>query len=68
MDISNDTLRLMIRSYDGFELSDDELERVRPELDNYMREAAKLRDLDLADVMSARLFRAQEPQGEGPTS
>jgi hypothetical protein len=33
---------------------------VRPELDNYMREMEKLRDLNLADVMSSRLIRAQE--------
>lgn len=60
MAIPNETLRAMIRSYDGFSLTDAELERVRPELDTYMQEVEKLRDLDLSDVMSARLLRAQE--------
>ncbi len=60
MTIPNETLQAMIQAFNGFPLSDDELERVRPELDNYVREMEKLRDLDLADVMSSRLIRAQE--------
>ncbi len=60
MAIPNETLQAMIRSFNGFELTDDELERVRPELDNYVNEMEKLRDLDLAGVMSSRLIRAQE--------
>jgi hypothetical protein len=60
MTIPNETLRAMIQSFNGFELTDEELERVRPELDNYVREMQKLRELDLAAVMSSRLIRAQE--------
>ena len=60
MTIPNETLQAMIRAYDGFRLSDEELERVRPELDTYLKEVEKLRDLDLANVMSSRLLRAQE--------
>jgi hypothetical protein len=60
MAIPKATLQAMIQSYQGFELTDEELERVRPELDNYMQEVEKLRDLDLSSVMSARLLRAQE--------
>ncbi|MEE9149706.1 MAG: hypothetical protein V3U27_20200 [Candidatus Tectomicrobia bacterium] len=60
MTIPNTTLQEMIRSYHGFELSDEELELVRPALDNYLAEVEKLRQLDLSDVMSARLLRAQE--------
>lgn len=60
MAISNETLQAMIRSFNGFALTDEELERVRPELDNYIREMEKLRELNLADVMSSRLIRAQE--------
>ena len=33
---------------------------MRPELDSYLQEVEKLRALDLADVLSARLLRAQE--------
>jgi hypothetical protein len=60
MSIPNETLQAMIRAYHGFALTDDELARVRPELENYLQEAEKLRELDLANVMSARLLRAQE--------
>ena len=60
MAIPNETLQAMIKSYYGFELTDDELERVRPELENYLNEVDKLRDLDLSNVMSSRLLRAQE--------
>jgi hypothetical protein len=60
MAISNATLQAMIRDYHGFALSDEELELVRPELDSYLREVEKLRQLDLSSVMSARLLRAQE--------
>ncbi len=60
MSIPNETLQAMIRSYRGFALTDDELELVRPELENYLKEVEKLRDLDLASVMSGRLLQAQE--------
>jgi hypothetical protein len=60
MTIPNETLQAMIQAFHGFELTAEELERVRPELDNYVREIENLRDLDLADVLSSRLIRAQE--------
>jgi len=62
MSIPNETLQAMIRSYHGFALSDDELELVRPELESYLAEVEKLRDLDLANVMSGRLLRVQEEE------
>ncbi len=60
MNLSNDTLRAMIQSFDGFELTDNEIEHVRPELENYLNAVEKLRELDLSSQMSARLLRAQE--------
>ena len=60
MSIPNETLKAIIRDYGGFELDDSELELIRPELVNYMAEMEKLRDVDLSDVMSSRLMRAQE--------
>jgi hypothetical protein len=60
MAIPNETLQAMIQAFNGFELTDEELERMRPELDNYIKEMANLRALDLANVMSSRLIRAQE--------
>ena len=60
MTIPNATLQAMIRSYHGFALTDAELELVRPELDNYLKEVEKLRELDLASVLSCCLLRAQE--------
>ena len=60
MAIPNATLQAMIQAFNGFELTDEELERMRPELDNYIKEMENLRELDLANVMSSRLIRAQE--------
>ena len=60
MTISRDTLKAMIRDFQGFDLSDEELEIIRPELETYLAELEILKDLDLSDVMSARLLQAKE--------
>ena len=60
MPISDETLTRIIAEYGGFELSAEELELVKPELENYLTELQNLRDLDLSDVMSSRLLRAAE--------
>ena len=60
MHITDETLRAMIRDYQGFELTDEELALVRLEVDAYTREVEALGDLDLSDVPSGRLLRAQE--------
>ena len=60
MAIQNETLKAMIRDYHGFELSDEELDLVRPVVEDYLAEVEKLRRLDLSDVMSSRLLRADE--------
>ena len=68
MVISNETLKAMIRDYRGIELSDEELELVRPEIESYMEAMAEIEELDLADMMSGRLLQAQEggtPNAEG---
>ena len=57
MSISNETLKAMIRDYNGVELSDEELSLVRPELDIYFTELEKLESLDLSDSFSGRLMR-----------
>ena len=60
MAIQNDTLKAIIRDYHGFELTDEELDLVRPTVENYLAEVEKLRDLDLSGVMSSRQIRADE--------
>jgi hypothetical protein len=50
----------MVHDYQGVPLSDAELELIRPELDNYLAALDALRDLDLSQVLSARLLRVQE--------
>ena len=60
MAVPKETLRAMIRDFGGFEMSDDELELIMPEIEGYLAEMEKIRDLDLHDVMSARLLRAGE--------
>ena len=59
MPIHKDTLKAMIRDYQGFELSDEELEIIRPELENYLDEVEKLQSLDLSGVLSARLLQVE---------
>ncbi|SVD02682.1 uncharacterized protein METZ01_LOCUS355536 [marine metagenome] len=57
MSIPNETLKAMIRDYNGLELSDEELELVRPELETYFSELTKLESLDLSDTFSGRLMQ-----------
>ena len=56
MSISDETLNALIRDYNGFELSAEEMELIRPELDYYLAELKKLEDLDLSTVFSSRLL------------
>ncbi|PKB68779.1 MAG: hypothetical protein BZY81_00770 [SAR202 cluster bacterium Io17-Chloro-G4] len=60
MSISHETLKAMIRDYNGFDLSDEELELVRPELEYYLDELRRLDALDLSDAFSSRLLRLPE--------
>ena len=64
MGISKETMQAIIRDYGGFELSDEELDLVQPEVDGYLEAMAGVADLDLADVMSSRLLRAAEGGSE----
>ena len=57
MSVSNETLQAIIREYNGFELTDSELELVRPEVDYYLEQLAILDELDLSEVLSGRLLR-----------
>ena len=60
MSISDATLKGIIAEYGGFDLSDAELQAVKPELESYLAELQNLRDLDLSSVVSARLLRADD--------
>ena len=60
MAITKDTLKAMIREFHGMELSNEELEMIAPALDSYLAEVENLRELDLSDVQSGRILRAQE--------
>ncbi len=60
MAVQDETLKAMIRDYNGFELSDEELALIRPELEFYLDELKKLEELDLSDVFSSRLLRLPE--------
>ena len=60
MGISKETMQAIIRDYGGFELSDEELDLVQPEVDGYLEAMAGIADLDLVDVMSSRLLRVAE--------
>ena len=58
--ISKETLKAIIRDYGGFQLSDDELDLVAPEVEAYLAEASQLDELDLSTVLSGRLLRVSE--------
>ncbi len=60
MAITKETLQAMVREFRGIELSDEELEMIAPALDSYLTEVENLRELDLSNVMSGRILRAQE--------
>ncbi len=60
MSIQKETIKAMVRDYRGFELSDEEIELIRPELDSYLDAVEQLQELDLSSVMSVRLLRADE--------
>ena len=60
MSIPKETLARMIRDFHGFDLSEAEMELIRPELDSYLAEVEKLRGLDLSGVMSSRLLKVDE--------
>ena len=60
MAITKETLQAMVREFHGIELSDEELEMITPALDSYLTEVENLRELDLSNVMSGRILRAQE--------
>ena len=60
MSVSRETLRAIVREYQGFEVDDDALDEILIELEGYFSEREKLRELDLSDMRSARLLRAKE--------
>ena len=60
MAVQKETLARMIRDFHGFDLSDAEMELVGLELDSYLAEVEKLRDLDLSGVTSGRLLKVDE--------
>ncbi len=60
MSISKKTLRTMIRDLNLIELSEEELDRILPDLESYLASMEKLYTLDLTKVPSARQLRAQE--------
>ncbi|MPZ43232.1 MAG: hypothetical protein GEV05_07515 [Betaproteobacteria bacterium] len=60
MKLSPETLKAMIKDYNGIPLSDVELELVWPELENYIAAVEQLDELDLSALFSSRLLRVAE--------
>ena len=60
MSIPKETLQAMIRDFQGFELTDEEFELVRPEVEAYRAAMDQLGDLDLSNGFSSRLLRVSE--------
>ena len=64
MAVTRETLRRMLKELGGLELTEDELDRVLPHVQNYAEQAGRLRHLDLSEVLSSRLLRADEEDQE----
>jgi Asp-tRNA(Asn)/Glu-tRNA(Gln) amidotransferase C subunit len=60
MAISKEILQMMIRDLGLIELSEEELDRLLPDLESYFASIEKIRTLDLTRVPPARQLRAQE--------
>lgn len=60
MEVSKETLKAIAEEFHGIEISDDELDIVLPEVRGYVSAMRSLDDLDLSDVMSARLLKVKE--------
>ena len=60
MAFSKETLIAMIRDFQGYELSDAEMDIIIPDLNAYMTEVENIGELDLSDIMSSRLLRVKE--------
>jgi hypothetical protein len=65
MTVTRETLRRMLEEFGGLPMTDEELDRVLPHIQNYVNQAATMKQLDLAQVWSGRLLRADE--GRGPS-
>ena len=60
MPVTRELLRAMLDAFGGLEMTDEELDAVLPNVQMYAEQAAKLNELDLSDVFSSRLLRADE--------
>ena len=60
MPVTRELLRAMLDTFGGLEMTDEELDAVLPSVQMYADQAAKLQELDLSEVFSARLLRADE--------
>lgn len=60
MPVTKEMLRAMIETFGGLDMTDEELEMVLPQVQLYADQAAKLQELDLSEVFSGRLLRADE--------
>ena len=60
MPVTRELLRSMLDAFGGLEMPDEELDAMLPGVQMYADQAAKLQELDLAEVLSVRLLRADE--------
>ncbi len=63
MAISKETLRAMVRDLNLLELSEEEIDKILPDLEMHLASMEKLNILDLTKVPSARQLRTQEVDG-----
>jgi len=60
MEVTRETLRAMLETFGGLEMTDEELDQSLPSVKLYAEQAKKLNDLDLTEVFSGRLLRVEE--------
>ena len=60
MQVTKESLRTMIETFGGLNMSDEELEQIVPQIQQYVDLSKQFDDFDLSEVLSTRLIRADE--------
>ena len=60
MAIRRETIKAIIKDYNGFDLSEEELDVIEEGLAAYDQVVQKMGELELADVVSARVMQAKQ--------
>ena len=60
MPVTKEMLRAMLETLGGLDMTDEELEKAVPQVQIYVDQSAKLKQLDLSEVYSSRLLHPDD--------